>query len=107
MTERRPASATFTDSTYTYDKVGNLTCVAAAGLKRVRTGLIGQAAYTYDDIYRLTRAKLPNAPAQTYGYDNAGNHQQLAVTGGAASAQLLRRERPADLRRRERCRSNL
>jgi RHS repeat-associated protein len=62
------------DLTYTYDAVGNITHISdkSAG------NLAKEADYTYDDLYRLTKATITSAAngknyTQTYSYDALGN----------------------------------
>jgi RHS repeat-associated protein len=51
---------------YTYDRVGNLLRIDGANPKLA-------AAYTYDDLYRLTNAASADGINWSYRYDDAGN----------------------------------
>jgi RHS repeat-associated protein len=61
-------SSTYQDSNYTYDNVNNITQITEPGLSKT---------YTYDDLYRLTRAvytPMPGSPTTyTYAYNAIGN----------------------------------
>lgn len=85
LTNASPAAATFTDSAYSYDKVGSLLASTTTGASAF-AGLLGKASYSYDSIYRLTGVTLPNAAAQSYGYDNSGNRTQVTTSGTTSSS---------------------
>jgi RHS repeat-associated protein len=68
---------------YTYDALGNLTCVEQHGDATTGTGCSATASndatsswrvrrFTYDSFSRLLTAKNPESGAITYGYDNDG-----------------------------------
>jgi len=61
------------DYKYSYDKVGN---ILAKNTEQ------GNHAYTYDNLYRLTRVTYPNLPTDAYTYDPVGNRLADAQAPG-------------------------
>ncbi len=71
FTMRSPASV-LQDLNYTYDANGNITQISDAS----GTNGAGNFTYTYDNLYRLTRASSTDAVSnwlQTYTYSDIGN----------------------------------
>lgn len=66
LTHKSSSGTTIDSFTYTHDKVGN---------RLSKKQPLLTTAYTYDAVYRLTRAKpsLPLETTEQYGYDTVGN----------------------------------
>lgn len=69
----RPPATTLQDLNYTYDAVGNIIGI----LDHSGNNSAASTTYTYDALYRLTRASTTDAVVsdwlETYSYDNLGN----------------------------------
>ena len=82
MARWRRAATTIVDHTYTYDGVGNLTCIDdALNLDDKTLG--------YDSLDRLTSANLAAGQAQSYTYDANGNR-----TNATINAELITQKFP-------------
>jgi len=73
ITSKDPGQNIIMDYSYTYDNADNIT------MKQTEHGAYN---YTYDELYRLTRATNPNRPAEGFSYDPVGNRLTSSDTAG-------------------------
>ena len=74
---RQPSGAALSFFEYTYDNMTNRTAIR---------DIMGTHQYTYDQLYRLTKAVEPGVGIQAFSYDPAGNRLTRSRTGQPAEA---------------------